>query len=107
MSDAAKISPRIPSTCTQNAILSLPIIHIIPRCQIYVAIHNLLLVPSFFCLSSSSYLWNYVCAADIVFHADNLECNGCRSFSHLYKFETRSKLPEFSGIVGSAMANQY
>jgi len=38
--DAVKISPRIHSTGAQNAILPLLIIHIIPSCQIYVAIDN-------------------------------------------------------------------
>ena len=86
MGDAAKISPRIPSTCVQNTILSLLIIHIIPSHQIYVAIDNPSLVPSVSCLNTSSYLWNYVHAADNVFHAENLPSNGGRCFSHLYKF---------------------
>jgi hypothetical protein len=89
MGDAAKISPRVPSTCAQNAILSLLIIHIIPSRQIYVAIDNPSLVPSVSCLSTSSYLWNYVRAADDVSHAENLQSNGCRCFSHLYKFRDR------------------
>jgi hypothetical protein len=86
MGDAATISPRIPSTCMQNAILSLQIIHIIPSCQIYVAIDNPLLVLSVSCLTTSRYLWNYVRAADDVSHAENLQCNSCWCFSHLYKF---------------------
>lgn len=49
MGDTAKISHRIPSTCTQHAILSLLIIHIIPRCQIYAAIDKSLRVPSVSC----------------------------------------------------------
>ena len=84
--DAAKISPRVPSTCAQNAILSLLIIHIIPGRQIYVAIANPSLVPSISCLSASSYLWNYVRAADDVSHAENLQTNGCRSVSYLFTF---------------------
>jgi hypothetical protein len=72
MGDAAKTSPRVPSTCAQNAILSLPIIHIIRSRQIYVAIDNPLLVLSVFCLTTSSYLWNYVRAADDVSHAEKL-----------------------------------
>jgi len=83
------MSPRVPSTCAQNAILSLLIIHIIPSCQIYVAIENPLLVPSISCLTTSSYLWNYVRAADNVSNAENLESNGCRCVSHLYKFRDR------------------
>jgi hypothetical protein len=86
MGDAAKIPPRIPSICMQNAILSLLIIHIIASRQIYVAIDNPSFVPSVFCLTTSSYLWNYVCAADNISHAENLQSNSCRCFSHLYKF---------------------
>jgi len=86
MGDAAKISPRIPSTCAQNAILSLLIIHIIPSGQIYVAFDNPSLVPSVSCLTTSSYLWNDVRAADNISHAENLQSNGSRCFSHLYKF---------------------
>jgi hypothetical protein len=54
--DVAKISLRVPSTCTPNAILSLLIIHIISSHQINVAIDNPSLVPSVTCLTSSSYL---------------------------------------------------
>jgi hypothetical protein len=86
MGDAAKISPRVPSTCAQNAILSVLIIHIIPSRQIYVAIDNPSFVPSVSCLTTSSYLWNDVRAADNISHAENLQSNGCRCFSHLYKF---------------------
>jgi hypothetical protein len=89
MGNAAKISPRVPSTCAQNAILSLLIIHIIPSRQIYVAIDNPLFVLSVTCLKTSSYLLNDVRAADNISHADNLQSNGCRGFSHLYKFRDR------------------
>jgi hypothetical protein len=58
MGDVAKISPRVPSTSAQNAVLSLLIIHIIPSRQIYVAINNPSLVPSISCLTTGSYLWN-------------------------------------------------
>jgi len=68
MGDGAKISPRVSSTCMQNAILSLLIIHIIPSRQIYVAIDNPSLVPSVSCLTTSSYLWNYMSAAEYVSH---------------------------------------
>jgi len=84
MGDAVKISPRVPSTCGQNAILSLLIIHIIPTGQIYVAIDNPSLVPSVSCLTTSSYLWNEVRAADNISHAKNLQSNGCRCCFHLY-----------------------
>jgi len=89
MGDIAKTSPRVPSTCAQNTILSLLIIHIIPTRQIYGAIDNPSLVPSVSCLTTRSYMWNYVCAADDVSHAENLQSNRCRCFSHLYKFRDR------------------
>jgi len=71
MGDAAKISSHIPSTWAQNAILSLLIIHIIPSRQIYVAIDDASLVPSVSCLTTGNYLWNDVCAADDISHAEN------------------------------------
>jgi len=71
----AIISPHVPSICVENAILSLQIIHIIPSRQIYVAIDNPLLVASVSCLTTSRYLWNYVCAADDVSHTENLQSN--------------------------------
>jgi len=86
MGDAVKISPCVPSTCAQNAILSLLTIHIIPSRQIYVAIDSPSLVPSVSCVTTSSYLWNDVRAADNISHAENVQSNGCRCFSHLYKF---------------------
>jgi len=86
MGDAANISPRVPSTCAHNAIPSLLIIHIIQSRQIYVGIDDPSLIPSVTCLTTSSYLWNYVRAADNISHAENMESNGCRCFSHLYKF---------------------
>jgi hypothetical protein len=58
MGDAAKISPCILSTCAQNAILSLLIIHIIPSREMYMAIDNPSLVLSVFCLITTGYLWN-------------------------------------------------
>ena len=86
MGEVGKISPRAPSTCTQNALLSLLIIHIIPSHQIYIAIDNPLVVPSISCLTTSRYLWNYIQAADDVSHAEYLQSNSCQCFSHLYKF---------------------
>jgi len=86
MDDVAKISPRVPSTCAQNAILSLLIIHIIPSRQIYVAIDNPSLLPSISCLTTCSYLWNYLPAADEVSHAEIFQSNGCRCFSYLNEF---------------------
>jgi hypothetical protein len=92
MGDPAKISPRVPSTCAQNAILSLQIIHIIPSRQIYVDIDNPSFVPSVSCLTTSTYLWNDVRAADNISHAENLQSNGCRRISHLYKCRYRIQL---------------
>jgi hypothetical protein len=84
--DTAKTSPRVPSTSAQNEILSLLIIYIIPSRQIYLAIDNPSLVPSVSYLTTTSYVWNYVYAADDVSHADNLQSNYRRCLSHLYKF---------------------
>jgi hypothetical protein len=86
MGDAAKISPCVPSTCVENVIFSLLIIHIIPSCQIYVPIDNPSLVPSVSCLTTSSYLWNDVRAANNISHTENLQSNGFRYMSHLYQF---------------------
>ena len=89
MGDAGNISARIPSTCAQNAILVLLTIHFIPRRQIYVAIENPSFVPSVSCPTTSRYLWNDVRTADNISHTENLQSNGCRCFSHLYKFRDR------------------
>jgi hypothetical protein len=86
MGDAGNISACVPSTCAQNPILSLLILHIIPSRQINVAIDNPLVVPSVSCLTTSSYLWNDVYAADNISQAENLQSNGCQCFSHLFKF---------------------
>jgi hypothetical protein len=105
--DTANISPRIPSTCAQNAIFSLLIIHIIPSRQIYVAIDNPSLVPFVTCLTTSSDIWHYVCTAHNISHAENLKGMAASAFLTCTNFETGSKLPEFSGIVVSARATQY
>jgi hypothetical protein len=86
MGDAAQTSPSVPSPSAQHAIRSLLIIHIIPSRQIYMAIDNPSLVPSVTCLTTSRYLWNYMRTVDNVSHAENLQSNCCRCFSHLYKF---------------------
>jgi len=86
MGDVVKISPRVPSTCAHNAILSLLIIHIIPSRRFYVAIDNPSLVLSVSCITTSRYLWNDVRVADDVSHTENLQSYGCRYFSHLNKF---------------------
>jgi hypothetical protein len=89
MGDAVNISPRVPSTCAQNAIFSLLIIPIIPSHQIYVAINNPSFIPSVSCLTTTSYLWNDVHAADNISHAETVKSNGCRCFSHLDNFRYR------------------
>ena len=89
MGDAAKMSLRVSSPCAQNTIRSLWIIHPIPSHQIYVAIDNPLLVPSVSCLTTSSYVWNDVLAADNISHTENLQSTSRWSFSHLYKFGYR------------------
>ena len=98
---------RAHSTYAQNAILSLLIIHIIPSRQIYVAIDNPSLVPSISCLTTSSYLWNYVRAADNISHAENLQSNGCWCFSHSYTFRDGNQVSQVFWYCGSARANQY
>jgi len=87
MGDIAKISPRVPFNCAQNAILSLLIIHVIPSRQIYVAFNNPSLILSVSCLNAGSFLWNYVHVANNASHTKNLQNNGCRCYSHLYKFQ--------------------
>ena len=100
MGEAAKISSHVPSTCVQNAILSVLIIHIIPSRQIDVATDNPLLILSISCLTTSSYLWNYLHAADYVSHAENLLCNGSRRFSHMYKFQDGIQVPRVFRFCG-------
>jgi hypothetical protein len=77
MGDAAKISPRVSSTCLQIAILSVLIIYIIPSRQIYVAIRNPPHAPSITCLTPGRSHWNYVHVANNISQADNLPSNGC------------------------------
>ena len=86
MRDTAKMSPRVLSTCAQNATLSLLLVHIMSSHQIYVAIDNPSLILSVYCLITSSYLLNYVRAANNVAHTENLQSICCGCFSHLYKF---------------------
>jgi len=107
ISDTAKISPCVPSPCVQNAIFSFLVIHIIPRRQIFVAVDNPSLIPSVFCLKTSSYLWNSVGAPDDVSHAQNMQRNSCQCFLTCTNFQMGSKWPKFSGIVVPARAMQY
>jgi len=100
MGDTAKITPHIPSTWAHNTIRCLLVIHIIPSHQISVAIDNPSLVPSVSCLTTSSYLWNYVGAAEDVSHAENLRSNGCRCCSDLYKFRDRIQVTQVFSYCG-------
>jgi len=86
MGDAVKTSPHVPSTSTQNAFLSLLIIHIIRSRQIDVGIDIPALVLSVSCPSTSSYVWNYRPATVNVSLTENLHSNCRRCLSLLYKF---------------------
>jgi len=81
-----KIFPRVPSTCAQNAILSLLIIYIILSRQIYVASDNPLHVLSVSFLTTSRHRWNDVHTADDISQAEILQSKGCQGFSHLCTF---------------------
>jgi hypothetical protein len=72
MGDVAEVSPSVPSTCAHHASLSARTIHISPSRQIYVAIGNPSLLLSISCLTTSSYLSNYMRAADDVSHTENI-----------------------------------
>jgi len=89
MGDPAEISPCVPCTGAQNAILSFLNIHIVPSHQIHVPIDNPSLVSSIYCHTTRSYLWNYVCAGDNDSHAENLQSNGCRALFSLVQISRR------------------
>jgi len=107
MGDAAESSPHVPSTCVHNTIRSLLIVHIIRSRQIYVAVDNPSLPPSMSCLITGNDPCNYVPAANNVSHADISQSNDCLCLLICKNFEPGSNLPEFSGIMVSARANQY
>jgi hypothetical protein len=94
MGDAAQTSPRARSTCANNAILCLLLVHVIPRRQIYVASDNPSLIPSISCLKTSCYLWNSMHAADHGFHAETFEKTTAGAFVTCTKFEAGRQLPE-------------
>jgi len=100
MGDIGKISARFPSTCAQNAILSLLTIHIIPSRQINVADDNPSIVPSVSSFTTSSYLWNNLHAADNVSNTENWQSNGCWCLSHLYKFRDEIQVTRVSRNCG-------
>lgn len=78
MTDIAKISPCVSSTCAPNAIFLLPIRAIITSHQLYVSIDNPSLIPSVSCHTTSSYRNNYVRTADNVSHTDDFQIQGWR-----------------------------
>jgi hypothetical protein len=102
-----KISPRVHSTCAQNAILSLLTVHIIPSRQIYVPVDNPSLILSVSYLTTSSGLWNYVHPASNVSHNEKRKAMAAGAFLTGTNFPTGSTFHRFSGIVVSARANQY
>ena len=105
MGDAGKTSPRVPSFCEQNPILSLLIINIIPSRQIYVAIVNPAFVWSVSYLASSSYLWTYLSAAEDFSNAEILQSNCCRWFSHRYKFRDRIQVTRVFQYCGGCQTS--
>jgi hypothetical protein len=107
MADAANISSHIHLTFMQNAVISFLYILIISSHQINIAIDNPSLLPSVYCLTTCSYPWNYVRAADTISHTEHMQSNCCGCLSHLSNFEMESKLPEISTVVRSTRANQY
>ena len=86
MGHPVETSPCIPSTSAHNAILSVLLIHIIPSHQIYEANDNPSLVPSIPCLTTTSYLWNYLRTACNVSHTEHLQLCGCQCISHMNQF---------------------
>jgi hypothetical protein len=72
-----------------------------------VAIDNPLLVPSISWHTTSSFLGHFVYAADDVPTLKTCKTTAASAILTCTNLETRSKLPEFSGIVVSARVNQY
>ena len=87
MGNAAIISHCVPSSCVYNAMLSTQTFQVIPSRQMYVAIDNPSLIPSFRCLTTSTYWANYLCTAGDVSHVEQLQSNDCQCFSQLNKFQ--------------------
>jgi len=86
MGGAVNISPYVSSTSVQNAILSLPIIHTIPSCQINVTMETSLLVLSVSWIRTTSYHLNYMHLGDDVSHSEDMQLNDCQCMSHMFKF---------------------
>jgi len=89
MNDAAKTSSNVPSTCAQNPIHSLLIIHIIASHQIYVPIDNPLLVLPVSCLTTTHYLSNHGGTAHNISYTENLQTNCCWRMSQLYEYQDK------------------
>ena len=94
------ISPGLPSTCAQNSILSLLIIHIIPSCQIYVAIDNPFFDASSSCATTCSNFLNDVRAVDNMSHDDRFQRSGGQCISHLYKIRNEIQVTLVLGYCG-------
>jgi hypothetical protein len=97
-----KISPCVPFPCAETALFAVLITHIIPRCQIYVAIDNSSLFPSLCWLTTSRYLCNCMGVADNVSHTENLQTDGCWCFSHWYKLRDGIHLTRVSRYYGGS-----
>jgi hypothetical protein len=106
--DTAKMSRHVPSTCTLNATLCVFIIHSIPCHQIYVARDHPSLIQSISCLTTIKYISGIMCTQPTMFPIlTTYKATAPSDFLTCADFETGSKLPEFSGIVVNARANQY
>jgi len=107
MGDAANISPRIPSTCAQSAILSLLIYTSfqVARSMWLLTIHCSFHPSPVLLLVSISGL---TCMQPTIFpRRKTCKAMADGPFLTCTNFEMGCKLPEFSRIVGSARANQY
>jgi len=102
MDNTAKISPPLPSTCAHNAIPSGIIRHMIWSHQFNVAIDNPSLILSISFVTSSCCHWNYVYPTQ-----QTCKATAVGAFLPCTKFQTGSMLPEFSGMLVIARANQY
>jgi len=106
MGDAAKSSPRVSSTCAQDAFLSLLIIHIIQSCQICVGIDN----PHSCCLSLVVLLeamsGNWFAQLTMIPMLKTSKATPAGAGLTCTNFETGSKLHGLSGIVVITSADQ-
>jgi len=105
MGDTAKTSPRVPSTCAQNAILSLYTSFQVARSMWLLTIHcSFRLSPVLLLVAISG----ITCAQLTMFPTlKTCKATAAGAFLTCTNFETGSKLPEIPGILVSARANQY